>query len=191
MSVDGVKGFCSGMVVARGALGAAAALSGISALALPIVKAVGWSLLGATAGFVWPVTLGIMGGLVIVAIIAFVAYKVLDGTEEGSKELIDIEERATERKRQADVVHENLLNQSLSGSDKPPTPSPDSTAEIPFMDVVDVGPKVELRKRLEKQEYTPEKIDKVFEHFKNHENFQLALQNEDYAFLLGLAITAL
>jgi len=89
MAVNSVKSLHPGMMVVKSSLGLPAALGSISVVAFPYLKAVGGSLLGAAARFAWPVTLGFAGALVIVAIIAFVAFKILSGSKE--RETVDKE----------------------------------------------------------------------------------------------------
>lgn len=97
----------SGVLLAKTGFVVTAALSAISAAALPNIKAVGLGLLGAAAKFAWPATLIIFGALALTALIAFVAYKVLEGTEEGNSELAQSNERVKERiKREAQESHE-------------------------------------------------------------------------------------
>lgn len=175
------KNDLSGVLLVKTGFAVTAVLSAISAAALPIIKAVGFSLLGAASGFAWPVTLIIAGALVLTAFIAFVAYKVLSGTEEGSSELAEIEERANEwRKKEAQEHHKLMESVEPRKIAEVKMQSEETTYTV--NDFEDIGPAAEFRKLLmdnQFQNHTPEEIDAIFKYIEKSESYQIMLKNKD------------
>lgn len=161
----------------------------ISVLAFPALKVVGGSLLGAAAGFGWPIT----ATFILVALIAFVAYKTLSETEEGDPDLAALNKTAKQRDEKEAQKEDLVIKRALKTPESEPG---DVSRTENLIDVVndfkDIGPAAQFRKLLEADEdmkFTPEQIDEIFKTINKSENLQMQLKNEEHAALLWIVKT--